>query len=128
MLALGACYPKKHQRAEFLQQLFEVEGDKICAMLRSDFPTAKELITARTYTDAGDALVTYGIDHLGPFAERFEKRFLMRKKTIVRRRVSFEELVLSYQGEDPDALVTLIRNFIVELIGAIEEVLLQRRC
>lgn len=121
---MGIRHPKRLQRAVFLQDLFEAKGREIGAMLRSCFVPAHELITTRLGTR--ENRVTYGIDHGGPFVERFEKRFLMPKKKLVRRRVSFEELVMVYRGEDPDQLVNDIRNFIAEAIGALEQALLER--
>lgn len=112
--------PKANSRVSHLKSLCLTAGDKIAAVLLSRFPARKEFVAVERRNEAG-VTATYGFDGRGPFKEQLEKSFFTRKKKLVRRRISFEELVLACQGGDPDTLVNNIHELIADAIRAIEE-------
>ncbi|MBP9728488.1 MAG: hypothetical protein KBD27_03895 [Candidatus Moranbacteria bacterium] len=105
-----ACDPKKKHRARYLRLLFLLEGKRLGAILASPPVKQRELYITEMY----------GIDALGPFKERLEKLFLRRGKRLVRRRVSVEELLLTYPNDDPDVLINDILHFIANAINDVE--------
>ena len=113
-----ACDPRKKHRARYLRLLFLLEGKRLGVILASPPVRQRELEVA-IVTQAGGP-ISFGIDGLGPFQERLEKLFLRRGKRLVRRRVSVEELLLVYPGDDPDVLINDILHFIANAINDVE--------
>lgn len=113
--ALGLHLKKRH-RAESLQAFFSGEdGHKATAVLGV---VTEDLVVAQVRV--GKEVVTYGLDALGPFKEQWTKKLFSRSKKLVRRRISFEELMVVYANDDPDRLVEQVYDLLAEAILAIE--------
>jgi hypothetical protein len=117
LLRSGGLNVKKRHRSDYLRSLFTSGSCEAAAILRT-IPKERSLITTNVYQEG--ELVAFGIDHLGPFKEQLEKRFLLPGKKLVRRRVSFEELLFVYHDEDPDTLINQVFDLLAEAIVSIE--------
>ncbi|MBP7060415.1 MAG: hypothetical protein KBA91_00360 [Candidatus Moranbacteria bacterium] len=117
--------PKLCHRAGSLRSLFKECGSELATICSSEYCLVKELVIVWAYRE--NEPVMYGFDALGPYKRRWEQGFFHRKKRIVKRRVSVEELLSAYPGNDPDEMINLFRNFVADTIAAIERACLNRQ-